>query len=89
MKKFVGDKDKQVAYEMKYSRFPPSVVDKTERDFLNYAWHTNVEDLKAMGREMMALGWSKEDVSERIAQAVDLRFLSKASGESVEALSKW
>jgi len=89
MNKFMGDKDKQVAYEMKYSRFPQSVVDKTERDFLSYSWRSNVEDLKTMAREMKDLGWAKEDVSAQVDSVVDLSFLAKASGEPVEALSKW
>ncbi len=89
MKLFVGNMDKQVEYEKKYSRFPESVVQKTERTFLRYDYRTNVADLKAMAREMQQLGWAKEDLSPRIDGALDLRFLSKATGQSVDALSRW
>jgi NitT/TauT family transport system substrate-binding protein len=89
MKLFVGDMDKQVEYEKKYSRFPESVVQKTERTFLRYDYRTNVADLKAMAREMRQLGWAKEDLSPRIDHAVNLAFLAKATGQSVEALSRW
>jgi len=89
MKLFVGNMDKQVEFEKKYSRFPPSVVDKTERTFLRYDYRTNVVDLKNMAREMRELGWAKEDFGPRIDKAVDFRFLSKATGQSVEALSRW
>jgi len=89
MKLFVGNMDKQVEFEKKYSRFPPSVVDKTERTFLRYDYRTNVVDLKNMAREMRDLGWAKEDFGPRIDKAVDFRFLSKATGQSVEALSRW
>jgi len=89
MKLFVGNMDKQVEFEKKYSRFPPSVVDRTERTFLRYDYRTNVVDLKNMAREMRDLGWAKEDFSPRIDKAVDFRFLSKATGQSVEALSRW
>lgn len=89
MKLFVGNMDKQVEYEKKYSRFPPSVVDKTERTFLRYDYRTNVVDLKNMARDMHNLGWAKEDFGPRIDSATDFRFLSKATGQSVEALSRW
>ena len=89
MKLFVGNMDKQVEYEKKYSRFPDSVVQKAERQFLRYDYRTNVADLKTMAKEMQQLGWAKEDLSPRIDQAVDLRFLSKATGQSVDALSRW
>lgn len=89
MKMFVGDMEKQVEYEKKYSRFPDSVVQKTERAFLRYDYRTNVVDLKTMAREMQQLGWAKEDLSSKIEGALDLRFLAKATGQSVEALSRW
>jgi len=89
MKKFVGDKDRQVEYEMKYSRFPAAVVDRTERSFLQYDWRTNVADLKLMAREMQALGWAGEDVSGKIDKAMDFSFLAKATGQSPQALGSW
>jgi hypothetical protein len=89
MKLFVGNMDKQVEYEMKYSRFPESVVNTAERQFLRYDYRTNVVDLKSMAKEMQQLGWAKEDLSPRIDNAVDLRFLAKATGQSVDALSRW
>lgn len=89
MKLFTVSKDKQVEYEKKYSRFPEPVIDMTERQFLQYDWRTNVADLKLMAREMQLLGWAKEDVSAQIDKAVDLRFLSKATGQPVEALNHW
>ncbi|TAL80114.1 MAG: ABC transporter substrate-binding protein [Burkholderiaceae bacterium] len=89
MKLFVGNKDEQVKYEMMYSRFPESVVNMTERQFLTYDWRTNVVDLKLMAHEMKQLGWAKEDVSAQIGKSLDLTFLSKATGQSVDALSHW
>jgi len=89
MKLFVGNMDKQVEYEMKYSRFPESVVNRTERTFLRYDYRTNMVDLKKMAHEMRDLGWAKEDFAPRIDGAVDFRFLSKATGQSVDALSHW
>lgn len=89
MKLFVGNLDKQVEYEKKYSRFPESVVNLAERKFLRYDYRTNVTDLKNMAREMHGLGWSKEDLSGRIDKALDLSFLQKATGERAEALTRW
>ena len=37
----------------------------------------------------LSRGWAKEDLSPRIDGALDLRFLSKATGQSVDALSRW
>jgi len=89
MRLFVGNPDKQVEYEAKYSRFPPSVVERTERSFLRYDFRTNVSDLKAMAREMQQLGWAKEDFSSRIDGVLDFRFLSKATSQNTDALSRW
>ena len=89
MKLFVGNMDKQVEYEKKYSRFPESVVNVAERRFLRYDYRTNIADLKTMARELRDLGWAKDDLSARIDQAIDLRFLARATGEKVEALGRW
>jgi ABC-type nitrate/sulfonate/bicarbonate transport system substrate-binding protein len=89
MRLFVGDKDKQIVYEKKYSRFPANVVERTEREFIEYAWQTNTDDIKLMAKEMKALGWAPKDVSDQVDNAVDLRFLSKATGQPVDALKKW
>lgn len=89
MKKFVDNSDQQVAYEMKYSRFPEPIVDKTEREFIRYTWKTNIADLKLMATEMQALGWTRDDISAQIDKAVDLRFLAKATDAPVETLVEW
>jgi NitT/TauT family transport system substrate-binding protein len=89
MKLFVGNMEKQVEFEKKYSRFPDSVVQKTERTFLRYDYRTNVADLKTMAREMQQLGWAKEDLSPKIDGAIDLRFLAKATGQNVDSLTRW
>jgi NitT/TauT family transport system substrate-binding protein len=89
MKLFVGNMDKQVEYEKKYSRFPESVVIATERKFLRYDWRTNVVDLKTMALDMHSLGWAKENVAPRIDKAIDFSFLSKATGQSIDVLSRW
>lgn len=89
MRLFVGNVDRQVEFESKYSRFPESVVQMAERQFLRYDFRTNVRDLKAMAVEMQQLGWAREDFSSRIDGAVDLRFLMRATGQSADALSRW
>ena len=89
MNMFIGDMDKQVMYEKKYSRFPPTVIETAERQYLRYHYATNVADLKAMAKEMNALGWMKSDLSPKIDGMLNLRLLSKASGKSVDELSAW
>lgn len=89
MNMFIGNKDKQVEYEKKYSRFPPTVIDMSERKFLQYDYRTNVVDLKAMAKELHGLGWMKTDLSGKIDGMLNFSFLAKASGKSVAELSAW
>jgi hypothetical protein len=56
---------------------------------LRYHYRTNVADLKAMAKQLNTLGWSKYDLSSKVDGVVNLTFLSKATGKSVEYLSKW
>ena len=49
MNMFSGDMAKQVMYEKKYSRFPPTVIETAEQKFLRYDYRTNVADLKTNG----------------------------------------
>lgn len=89
MDMFLGKPDKQFELASKYSRLPPAVVSMEERQFLHYDYRTNVADLKAMAKEMKALGWAKKDVSSEIEKHLDFSFLSKATGKPVSALTHW
>ena len=89
MNKFIGNMSAQIAFEKKYSRFPPSVIENTETRYLRYHYRTNVVDLRAMAKQLNTLGWSKYDLSSKVDGVVNLTFLSKATGKSVEYLSKW
>ena len=89
MKLFLGDADKQVQFESKYSRLPPAVVSMQEREFLRYDFRTNVDDLKTMAKDMKSLGWAKSDVSAEIDKHVDFSFLAKATGMTAADLSHW
>lgn len=89
MNKFIGNMSAQIAFEKKYSRFPPSVIENTEKRYLRYDYRTNVVDLKAMTKQLNTLGWAKQDLSSKVDGVVNLKFLSKATGKSVEYLSKW
>ena len=89
MNMFMGNPDKQIEYERKYSRLPEPVIAMQERDFLQYNYRTNVVDIKTMARELHDLGWVKEDYSPKVDSYVDFAFLSKATGLSPSELSKW
>jgi NitT/TauT family transport system substrate-binding protein len=89
MKTFMGQPDKQIEFERKYSRLPDSVIAMQERDFLRYNFRTNVADIKAMARELQQLGWVKEDLSPKVDSYVDLTFAAKASGLSPADMSSW
>src|SRR5262245_7933662 len=89
MKTFMGQPDKQIEFERKYSRLPDAVIAMQERDFLRYNFRTNVVDLKTMARELHQLGWVKEDFGPKVDSFIDLSFVAKASGLSPAELSAW
>jgi NitT/TauT family transport system substrate-binding protein len=89
MKSFMGQPEKQIEFERKYSRLPEPVIAMQERDFLRYNFRTNVADIKTMARELQQLGWVKEDFGPKVDTFVDLSFVSKASGLSPAELATW
>ena len=89
MKTFMGQPDKQIEFERKYSRLPDAVIAMQERDFLHYNFRTNVADIKTMARELHQLGWVKEDFGPKVDSFIDLSFVAKASGLSPAELSTW
>ena len=89
MKTFMGQPDKQIEFERKYSRLPDAVIAMQERDFLRYNFRTNVADIKTMARELHQLGWVKEDFGPKVDSFIDLSFVAKASGLSPAELSTW
>jgi NitT/TauT family transport system substrate-binding protein len=89
MDMFINDMGQQVAWEKKYSRFPPTVIETTERTYLRYSYRTNVSDLKTMAKLLKTLGWSKVDQSLKIEGMLNFGFLSKATGKPAAALKNW
>jgi NitT/TauT family transport system substrate-binding protein len=89
MNSFMGNPDRQIELERKYSRLPDPVIAMQERQFVTYDYRTNVADLKAMAKELQELGWIKEDYSDRVDKYVDLTYLAKATGQSPAQLSTW
>jgi NitT/TauT family transport system substrate-binding protein len=89
MKTFMGQPDKQIEFERKYSRLPDPVIAMQERDFLQYSFRTNVADIRTMARELHQLGWVKEDFGPKVDSFIDLSFVAKASGLSPAELSTW
>ena len=89
IKSFMGQPDKQIALERKYSRLPDAVIAMQERAFLQYNFRTNIADIRTMARELHQLGWVKEDFGAKVDSFVDLSFAAKASGMSPAELSTW
>ena len=89
MKTFMGQPDKQIEFERKYSRLPDPVIIMQEREFLRYNFRTNVADITTMAKELHQLGWVKEDFSPKVEGFVDMSFVAKASGLSAAELSTW
>jgi hypothetical protein len=89
MRLFIDQPDKQIEYEKKYSRLPDAVVAMQERDFLRYNYRTDVNAIRMMARELVELGWVKQDLSSKVDDYVDQSFLSKATGLPPYELSTW
>jgi NitT/TauT family transport system substrate-binding protein len=89
MQTFMGQPEKQIEFEKKYSRLPDPVIAMQEREFLQYNFRTNIDDIKTMARELHQLGWVKEDFTPKVNSFVDLSFVAKASGLPPAELSKW
>lgn len=89
MKTFIGQPDKQIEFEKKYSRLPDPVIAMQEREFLKYNFRTNIADIKTMARELHQLGWVKQDFGAKVDTFVDFSFVAKASGLSPAELSTW
>ena len=89
MNLFIDKTDKQIEFEKKYSRLPDEVVAMQERDYLRYNYRTDVDAIKLMARELVELGWVKEDVSGKVESYIDQSFLAKATGLSPSELSRW
>src|SRR5215468_4594116 len=89
MKTFMGQPDKQIELERKYSRLPDPVIVMQEREFLRYNFRTNVADIKTMAKELHQLGWVKEDFGPKVESFIDMSFAAKASGLSAAELSTW
>ena len=60
-----------------------------ERDFLRYNYRTDINAIKLMARELVELGWVKQDLSSKVDDYVDQSFLSKATGLPPSELSTW
>jgi NitT/TauT family transport system substrate-binding protein len=89
MTTFMGQPDRQIELEKKYSRLPDAVIAMQERDFLRYNFRTNIADIKTMARELHELGWVKDDFGPKVDSFIDLSFVAKASGLSPAELSTW
>ena len=89
MKTFMGQPDKQIEFERKYSRLPDAVIAMQERDFLQYNFRTNVADIKTMARELQQLGWVRDDFGPKVDSFIDLSFVARASSLSPAELSTW
>jgi NitT/TauT family transport system substrate-binding protein len=89
IKSFMGQPEKQIELEGKYSRLPETVIAMQERDFLRYNFRTNIADIKKMAQELNQLGWVKEDFGPKVDSFVDLSFAAKAAGLTPAELSTW
>lgn len=86
---FMGQPEKQIEFERKYSRLPEPVIALQEREFLRYNFRTNVADIRKMAGELHQLGWVKEDFGAKVDRFVDLSFAVKASNLSADEMSRW
>lgn len=88
MTNIANDPTHGLAREVAYTELPEAVVKKTY-EFLTFDPRVDVGAIRATEATMRQLGLHKEDLSGKVPEYVDLSFLAKASGKSVEALSTW
>ena len=88
MKSIVDDPTHGLEREVKYTELPEAVVKKSY-EFLTFDYRVDVEAIRGTEQAMRQTGLQKEDLSGKIAEYVDLSYLAKASGKSVEELSRW
>ena len=88
MKNIVDDPTHGLEREVKYTELPEAVVKKSY-EFLTFDYRVDVDAIRGTEQAMRQTGLQKEDLAGKIAEYVDLSYLSKASAKSVEELSRW
>lgn len=84
----LADPTRGLATEVKYTELPEATVKKAY-EFLTFDFRVDVQAIRGTEAAMRQIGLQREDLSGKIPEAVDLSFLSRASGKSVAELSTW
>jgi len=88
MKNIVDDPTHGLAREVVYTELPEAVV-RRSYEFLTFDYRVDVEAIRGTEQAMRQTGLQKDDLSGKIGEYVNLQFLAKSSGKSVEELSRW
>lgn len=88
MKAIVDDPTHGLAREVKYTELPEATV-KRSYEFLTFDFRVDLGAIRGTERVMRDVGLHKADLSAKVADAVDLSFLAKASGKSEAELGRW
>lgn len=87
LKSFMDDKDKSVQLEAKESGFPPKAIEMEIQKFRTFSYKIVMDDITRTAKQMHKVGWVNRDLSPEVEKYVDLRFLTKATGQSRDQLT--
>lgn len=88
MRNITTDPTRGLAREVAYAQLPEEVVKKSY-EFLTFDHRVDVAAIRSTAAVMWDLKLTKQDLSAKVAEYVDLSFLAKAAGKPVADVSKW
>lgn len=88
MRNITTDPTRGLAREVAYAQLPEEVVKKSY-EFLTFDYRVDLAAIRATASAMWDLRLTKQDLSGRVGEYVDLSFLAKAAGRPVADVSTW
>ena len=88
MRNIETDPMRGLAREVVYSGFSDAIVQKSY-EFLRFDHRVDVAAIRATAKTMWDLKLTKQDLSAKVDEYVDLSFLAKAAGKPVADVGRW
>ncbi len=88
MRNIETDPTRGFAREVVYSGFSDAIVQKSY-EFLRFDHRVDVAAIRATAKTMWDLKLTKQDLSAKVDEYVDLSFLAKAAGKPVADVGRW
>lgn len=88
MRNIETDPTRGLAREVPYSGFSEAIVRKSY-EFLTFDHRVDIAAIRATAKTMWDLRLTKQDLSAKVDEYVDLSFLAKAAGKPVADVGRW